>query len=101
MKQIFQTKNDLNELWRFNTGTGNIYTANVDQIPLTVFTLAFCFAHARYNLIKFGLSRFFYSVNLNKQTIAAQILPKFSQSKGNQTIKLVYYNKRNIFIRKS
>ena len=68
MKQIFQTKNDLNELWRFNTGSDNIYSANVDQIPLTVFTLAFCFAHARYNLIKFGLSRSFYSVNLvNKQ----------------------------------
>ena len=82
MKQIFQTKNDLNELWRFNTGTGNIYTANVDQIPLTVFTLAFCFAHARYNSIKFGLSRFFYSVNLVNQQLQHKFCPNSHKEKA-------------------
>ena len=37
------------------------------------------------------------------QTIAVHILPKISQSKGNQTMKfgqLVDYNKRNIFLQK-
>ena len=38
-----------------------------------------------------------------KQTIAIQILPNISQSKGNQTMKfsqLIEYNKRNIFLQK-
>ena len=39
-----------------------------------------------------------------KQTIAMQILPNISESKGNQTIKfgqLIEYNMRNIFVGKS
>ena len=37
------------------------------------------------------------------QTIAIQILPNISQSKGNQAMKfgqLIEYNKRNIFLQK-
>ena len=37
------------------------------------------------------------------QTIATQILPNISQSKGNQTMKfgqLIEYNKRNVFFQK-
>ena len=37
------------------------------------------------------------------QTIAMEILPNISQSKGNQTVKfdrLIEYNKRNIFLQK-
>ena len=41
---------------------------------------------------------------LGKQTIAIQILPNISKSKGNQTMKfdkLIKYNIRNIFLDKS
>ena len=72
------------------------------------------------NIFKF-LSRFFWSCTKNDliwkirltstfmtskpglQTIATQILPNISQSKGNQTMKfgqLIEYNKRNVFFQK-
>ena len=41
---------------------------------------------------------------LGKQTVAIQILPNISKSKGNQTMKfnkLIKYNIRNIFLDKS
>ena len=36
-----------------------------------------------------------------KQTIAIRILPSISRSKGNQTIKLIEYKMKNIFLEKS
>ena len=62
LKQIFQTKKDsitcskliINELGRCLNGSDDIYFANNKQ-TLLAFTAAFCFAHAKHNLIKLKL----------------------------------------------
>ena len=45
----------INELVRCLARADNIYFAINEQAPLTVFTAAFCFAHAKHNLIKLKL----------------------------------------------
>ena len=59
-KKIFQTKKYfitcskliINKIGRCPTRSDNVYFANNEQVSLAVFTAAFCFAHAKHNLIK-------------------------------------------------
>ena len=63
VKQIFQTKEDfiaclnliISKLGLFLNRSDNVYFANNEQASLVVFTAAFCFAHAKHNLIKLKL----------------------------------------------
>ena len=43
------------ELGCCSTRSDNLYFANNEQASLVVFTAAFCFVHAKYNLIKLKL----------------------------------------------
>ena len=61
-KQIFQTKDFItyskliiNELERCQIRSGYVLIANIKQAFLAVFTAAFCFEHAKHNLIKFKI----------------------------------------------
>ena len=64
MKWVFQTKEDFNkifselvknELMRFDTRADKLHTVNIEKTQLTVFTVAFCSAHAEKSLIKFKI----------------------------------------------
>ena len=55
-------------------------------------------------VININLISKFATSKLGKNTIATNILPNISRSKGNQTMKLgqlIKYNMRNIFLEKS
>ena len=45
----------INELRRCTTRSNNVYFANNEQALIPVFTAAFCFTHAKHNLIKLKL----------------------------------------------
>ena len=57
---MFQTKKDfitcsklmINELGHSPTRSENVYFANNEQAPITVFTAVFSFTHVEHNLIK-------------------------------------------------
>ena len=63
VKRMFHTKKDsltcskliINELRLCLTRSHNVYFANNEQASLAVFTLGFCYAHAKYNLIRLKL----------------------------------------------
>ena len=45
----------VNELADSPTRSENVYFANNEQASIAVFTAVFCFAHAKYHLIKLKL----------------------------------------------
>ena len=47
----------MNELGRCPARADNVYFVNNEQASLTVFIVAFCFAHGEHNLIKLKLYR--------------------------------------------
>ena len=78
-----------NKLRRFNTGSGNILTANIEQLLLVKITVAFCFVHTEHNLIELNSiinavnkkSEYFGGCYVNfKQTNQICSLSKISQS---------------------
>ena len=45
----------INELRRCPRRSENVYFANNEEVSILVFTTAFCFTHAKHNLIKLKL----------------------------------------------
>ena len=45
----------IDELARFPTRSENAYFANNEQASISVFTVVFCFTHAKHHLIKLKL----------------------------------------------
>ena len=69
----------------------------------TFYFLSQLFGHVRKMARKIGLTSKFMTSQPGLQTIAIQILPNISQSKGKQTMifgQLIEYNKKNIFLKK-